>query len=414
MKRFLKVVGILVGLILLTGIAFGAGIFVGTNNLLTPCIVRTTDQPAPFTVFWQAWNLVQKNFVDRTALDPTTLTYGAIRGMVEALGDTGHSAFLTPEEKAAQRSNLSGSFSGIGAQMGMRDNLPVVIAPIDGSPASKAGIKAGDILVRVNGEDVTRKPLHAIVDMVRGPAGTTVQLTVLRPSDQKSYDFTITRREIDVPAATWTMIPGTQIAVIRISEFSANAERDVMAALQGAQSAGTTGLLLDVRNDPGGLLEQAVKVTSLFLKDGNVLLEEDAQGNRTPFPVQIVGQTTALPVVVLVNPGTASSAEIFAGAIQDHQRGQVVGETTFGTGTVLAPYALSDGSELMLGVRQWLTPNGRLIRNQGIHPDVESKLPLGTDLLTPTAIKGMTLEQIKTSTDIQLLKALELLGVVVP
>ncbi|MEZ4869606.1 MAG: S41 family peptidase [Caldilineaceae bacterium] len=409
MRRFLKVVGILIGLVLLTGVAFGAGLFVGTNNLFTPCIVRTANEPAPFTVFWQAWNLVQKNFVDRTALDPTTLTYGAIRGMVEALGDTGHSTFLTPQQKAMQASSMSGSFSGIGAEMGVRNNLPVIVAPIDGSPASKAGIKAGDILVRVNGQDVTTESLQTIVQMVRGPAGTTVDLTILRPSDQKSYDFTITRSEIDVPAATWVMVPGTKLADIRISEFSANAERDVTAAIQGAHSAGATGFIVDVRNDPGGLLDQAIKVTSQFLKDGNVLLEEDAQGNQTPFPVQPGGQATELPLVVLVNNGTASSAEIFAGAIQDHQRGQVVGETTFGTGTVLEPYTLSDGSELLLGVKQWLTPNGRLIRKQGIQPDVEVKLPLGSDLLTPDQLRDMTPDALQQSQDAQFLKALSLL-----
>ncbi|HRW09927.1 MAG TPA: S41 family peptidase [Caldilineaceae bacterium] len=411
MRRFLKWFGILIGLVILVAASFGAGLFLGSTNLLTPCVIRTADQPSQFHIFWQAWNLVQKDFVDRTALDPTQLTYGAIRGMVAALGDTGHSAFLTPQEKAEQASSLSGNFSGIGAQMGVRNGLPVIVAPLDGGPAIKAGVKAGDILVRVDGEDVTTMQLSALVEKVRGPVGSTVTITVLRPADNKSYDFTITRAEIDVPAATWTMIPGTNVALIRLSEFSQNANRDVTAALQGAQAAGATGLIVDVRNDPGGLLDQAVAVTSQFLTDGNVLLEADAHDNRTPFPVQPGGLAPSIPLVVLINPGTASSAEIFAGAIQDHQRGQVVGETTFGTGTVLEPFALDDGSELLLGVKQWLTPNGRLIRNQGITPDVEVKLPLGTDLLSPDEVKTMTLDQITGSVDMQLVKALTLLGV---
>lgn len=410
MRRFLKWLGILIGLIILVGASFSAGLALGSNNLFSPCVIRTAEQPTQFAIFWQAWNLVQKNFVDRTALDPTQLTYGAVRGMVQALGDTGHSAFLTPQEKEEQASSLSGNFSGIGAQMGVRNGLPVVVAPLDGGPAMQAGVKAGDILMRVDGEDVTSMQLSAIVEKVRGPVGSTVTITVLRPAESKSYDFTITRAEIDVPAATWAMVPGTTVALIRLSQFSQNADRDVMAALEGAQATGATGLIVDVRNDPGGLLDQAVNVTSQFLTDGNVLLEADAHDNRTPFPVQPGGLAPSIPLVVLINPGTASSAEIFAGAIQDHQRGQVVGETTFGTGTVLAPFTLDDGSELLLGVKQWLTPNGRLIRNQGIQPDIEVKLPLGTDLLAPTEVKTMTVDQIKSSADTQLAKALDLLG----
>lgn len=410
MRRFLKWFSIIVGLFLLTGTAFGAGFATGNTDLLTPCVVRTTDQPAQFDTFWQAWNLIQKNFVDRTALDSGQLTYGALRGMVEALGDTGHSAFLTPEEKNARLSSISGSFTGIGAEMGVRNGLPVIVAPIDGSPAITAGIKAGDILMRVDGKDVTSLELSEIIQQIRGPAGTSVTLTILRPDENKSYDFTITRQIIDVPAGRWAMVPGTEVALIRLSEFSQNAERDIKAALQGAQAAGATSLIVDVRNDPGGLLDQAVKVTSQFLKDGNVLLEADAEDKRTAFPVQPGGMATTIPLVVLANPGTASAAEIFAGAIQDHQRGQVVGETTFGTGTVLAPFELSDGSELLLGIRQWLTPNGRLIRKQGIKPDVEITLPLGTELLSPTTIKDLTLAQIMAGPDTQMQKALELLG----
>ncbi|MBX3052836.1 MAG: S41 family peptidase [Caldilineaceae bacterium] len=411
MRRLLKWFAITVGLCLVIGLAFGAGLVSGSTNLLNPCIVRTADQPAQFSTFWQAWNLVQKKFVDRTALDPGPLTYGAIRGMVAALGDTGHSAFLTPQEKSQMASSMGGSFTGVGAEMGVRKGLPVIVAPIDGGPASAAGIQAGDILMKIDGEDATTLTLSAIVQKVRGPAGTQVTLTILRPADSKSYDFTIVRQTIDVPAARWAMIPGTQIALIRLSQFSQNAERDVTAALQGAQSAGATGLIVDVRNDPGGLLDQAIKVTSQFLADGNVLLEADAQNQRVAFPVQPGGQATAIPLVVLVNAGTASSAEIFAGAIQDHQRGQVVGDTTFGTGTVLQPFDLNDGSELLLGVKEWLTPNGRLIRKQGITPDVPIPLAVGTELLTPDSIKGLTLAQIGAGADTQLQKALELLGV---
>lgn len=411
MRRFIKITSIIAGLVMLAVVTFGAGLVVGGANLWQPCIVRTASQPPQFSLFWQAWNIVQQNFVDHAALDPTQLTYGAIRGMVDALGDTGHSTFLTPEQRQAQQADLSGTFTGIGAQMGVKDGLPIIVAPLDGSPAEKAGLKAGDIVMKVDGEDVSTLPLSDIVTKVRGPKDTPVTLTVLRPKDQKSLEITITRGEITSPAATWSMIAGTKVALIRLSQFSQNAAEQIVQAIDGAKAAGATSLIVDVRSNPGGLLEQAVKVTSQFLPDGNVLLEEDAQGNRTPFAVEPGGVATDIPLIVLINAGSASSSEIFAGAIQDHQRGQLVGETTFGTGTVLQPFVLNDGSAIMLGSKQWLTPNGRLIRKQGIQPDVEVKLPLGTDLISPAEAKNLTLDDIKASEDAQMIKALELFKV---
>lgn len=409
MRTFLKVVGALFGLVMLTGTAFGAGLFVGGANL-SPCIIRTAEQPAQFDVFWEAWNLVQRNFVDRTALDATQLTHGAIRGMVDALGDTGHTSYLTPEQREARLTSIQGRFTGIGAQLGEEQGFPIIVAPFDGSPAQKAGIKPGDVIVAVNGEEVTGLTLTEIAEKVRGPADSQVTLTLFRQEENRSLEITVTRGEITIPAVSWAMVPETQVAVIRLSQFSAQAKDEIVAAVTGAKAAGATGLVVDVRNNPGGLLDQAISVTSQFLPEGNVLLEEDAEGNRTAYAVEAGGQATDLPLVVLVNPGTASSSEIFAGAVQDQQRGQVVGETTFGTGTVLQPYTLQDGSELLLGVKQWLTPNGRLIRNQGIQPDEVVELPLGSDLLTPLVFRDMSLEAIRTSQDTQLQKALELLG----
>jgi carboxyl-terminal processing protease len=179
--------------------------------------------------------------------------------------------------------------------------------------------------------------------------------------------------------------------------------------VEAAKEAGAEAMIVDVRNNPGGLLDQAVSVTSQFLKSGNVLLEEDAQGDRKSYAVESGGIATDLPLVVLINEGSASSAEIFSGAIQDHKRGKLVGETTFGTGTVLQPYTLSDGSALLLGTRQWLTPEGRLIRKQGISPDVELALPIEADLLSPEELKELEVAALLETEDTQLLKALELL-----
>jgi carboxyl-terminal processing protease len=353
--------------------------------------------------------LAQEHFVDRAALDPKTMTYGAIRGMVQALGDEGHTAFLTPEQIREQETSLSGSFSGIGAQIGVEDNLPVIVAPFDSSPAEEAGIRAGDIILEVDGEDVTTMSISDIVGLIRGEAGSEVVLTVLHRDGQEPVEIPITRGEIDIPAATWAMVPGTDIALIRLSQFSADAESDIKASIQEAKAAGATGLIVDVRNNPGGLLQQAVRVTSQFLNGGNVLLQEDANGNRQEFPVRRGGTAQDIPLVVLINQGSASSAEIFAGAVQDHERGTLVGETTFGTGTVLQPFKLQDGSALLLGTSQWLTPDGRLIRKQGISPDVEVEVPLGTFLVSPDELKQMSADDLADSEDAQLLKALALI-----
>jgi carboxyl-terminal processing protease len=410
MDRIWKIAIALIVLMMVASASLGVGVVIGGSGLLPFWGAASAQEPDEFAVFWQAWDIVHKNFVDRAALEPTILTYGAIRGMVEALGDDGHTAFLTPEEIERQRSDLAGTFTGIGAQLGVRDALPVIIAPFDGSPAYEAGIKAGDIIMKVDGEDVTTMPLNDIVARIRGPEGTVVVLSLLRPDENRSLEVSITRGEIKIPAASWAMIPGTEVALIRLSQFSANALDDVKESIEGARAAEAEALIVDVRNNPGGLLEQAIGVTSQFLSDGDVLLEEDASGARKAYPVERGGAATDLPLVVLINAGSASSAEIFAGAIEDHERGHVVGETTFGTGTVLQPYPLRDGSALLLGTKQWLTPKGRLIRKQGIGPDVEVILPIEADLLTPLELESMSVQDLLESEDAQLLKALELLG----
>jgi len=392
--------------------AFGVGVMFGRSGIFNPPIARAADQPAEFDVFWQVWDLAHDFFIDRDALDSTRLTYGAINGLVQALGDEGHTRFLTPEEMARQSTEVSGKFYGIGAQVGMEDGFPVIVAPLDGSPAEQAGVQAGDIIMKVDGEDVSTLPLDELIDKIRGEEGTEVVITFFRPDTRESLEISIIRGEIKLDAATWTMIPGTDVALIRMTQFSANLNDEVVADVAEARAAGATALVVDVRNDPGGLLQQAIDVTSQFLTGGNVLLQEDADGTRIAYAAKPDGVVTDLPLVVLINRGSASSAEIFAGAIQDHERGILVGETTFGTGTVLRPFSLSDGSAILLGTSQWLTPKGRLIRKQGIEPDIVVEVPAGRNLLTPLELRGMTLAELLTSEDAQLLEALKVLDAV--
>jgi carboxyl-terminal processing protease len=415
-KTLIKLVLVLLVVLAVTLVAFGAGVVLGHSDLLSrlgvaPLLAgpaQAQDNPADFHTFWQAWDIIHAHFIDRQALDTTNLEYGAIQGMVAALGDDGHTVFLTPQELAGRQADLTGKFSGIGAQLGVKDGLPVIVAPFDGSPAEKAGVKAGDIIMKVDGEDVTSWPLDQVASHIRGEAGTQVALTLLRPEESKSLEITIVRGEIVVPAVSWAMVPGTEVAFLRLSQFSANATEELVASLKEAKAAGATSLILDLRNNPGGLLDQAIQVSSQFLKDGNVLQQEDAQGRRKAYPVKPGGVAVDVPMVVLINQGSASSSEILAGAIQDHKRGSLVGETTFGTGTVLESFVLDDGSALMLGTSQWLTSNGRLIRKQGIEPDVRVELPIETDLLSPSDVERLTASELLQSQDAQFLKALTL------
>lgn len=388
--------------------SFTAGFVVGhsdTNSTVS------SDQPTAtvpgFDIFWQAWNLVQKNYVDRKAVDNTKLTYGAIQGMIDSLGDVGHSRFLTPAELTNEQQSLSGTLEGIGAEISTRDGQPVIVAPIAGSPAQKAGIQAGDLILKVDGKDVTSMSLDDIVKLVRGPAGTSVTLTVLHTGDSVPHDITIVRAKITVPSVTWAILPGTHIAHILVSQFATNATADLVSAIDNSRQAGATSIVLDLRNDPGGLLDESIGVTSQFVKQGNVLLEEDAQGKRTPVPVRSGGNATNIPMVVLINNGTASAAEIVAGALQDHQRAKLIGEKTFGTGTVLSTFHLSDGSAILLGTQQWLTPNGRQIWHNGITPDIAVTLPSGASPLTPEQETSLTTDQLQKSQDTQLLRAIQ-------
>jgi carboxyl-terminal processing protease len=417
MRRPVKILVIVLAVFVLTSAAFGVGIVLGyTGKALDasagPAVVgaaHANDALAEFDTFWQAWEIVQDKFVDRGALIETELEYGAIRGMIEALGDEGHTAFMTPEEVVRQRTDISGKFTGIGAYVGVENGVPMIVAPFEGSPAEEAGVQAGDIIMEVDGADVTTWSISDVVDVIRGEEGTEVVLTVLRPEESDSLEISITRGEITVPAATWAMVPGTNVAMIRLSQFNANAHRQLKQVLREAMDGGAESLIVDVRNNPGGLLDQVIRVTSEFLSDGNVLQQEDAAGQRKPYAVKRGGIATEIPMVVLMNEGSASSSEIFAGAIQDHERGLTVGETTFGTGTVLEPFALDDGSGLLLGTSQWLTADGRLIRKQGIEPDVTVELSFGADLLFPRDLDEIGVEDLLQSEDTQLLKALELL-----
>ncbi len=412
-RRILITIAII---ILMTGSGFAGGVVVDRLVAQPPQQTETISVPAgsaaDFQLMVDAWNLIHQKYVDQSAVNDNTLTYGAVSGMVDSLGDTGHSRFLTPDMVKSEQQFTNGSFEGIGAEVQMLNNHVVIVAPIDGSPAQKAGVMPGDIILKVDGVDMTGQTLEAVVQKILGPAGTKVTIELQNPDTKAIRDLTITRAKITVENVTWSMVPGTTIAHIHISGFSNGVTQQLKTALKAIQAQNATGLILDLRDDPGGLLSESIGVTSQFLSTGSVLEEKDVKGTIHQVPVEAGGLATKIPMVVLINQGTASAAEIVSGALQDAKRAELVGATTFGTGTVLEEFPLPDQSAMLLATQEWLTPKGRTIWHQGIAPDQAIPLASGVNPVYPSAEKSMTAAQVQSSGDAQLLKALQLLNAV--
>lgn len=401
---------IFMGMIVCVSIALGGAVAGAMLDRAVIAGVSSGNDPGlDYKLISQAWEIISEKYVDRSAVRSTKLTYGAITGMVNALGDTGHSAFLDPEMVGIESHYLQGNFSGIGAQIQIKNGHVVILAPLEDSPAQHAGLKTGDIIMKVNGKDITGLPLEQVVTRIAGKAGTSVELTVMDPKTGQSREITIVRAKINVKNVTWARVPGTRLADLRIAGFSEGIAKDVRTALRQIDNSGATGLILDMRDNPGGVLNEAIATASQFLSSGTVVLQKNSKGDIKPIPVEPGGLATTIPMVVLINQGTASGSEIVAGALKDANRAPLVGEKTFGTGTVLQEFRLPDGSALLLAIAEWLTPAGHVIWHKGIQPDVKVSLPTEITPLYPEKEKGMSAAQLKASRDAQLLKAVELL-----
>lgn len=356
-------------------------------------------------LYAEALGTVRDDYVDQKAVDSREQTYAAIEGMLDSLGDEGHTRFLTPEERQQNRQSLSGTYVGVGIQIESKEDKAVVSSPIEGSPAENAGVETGDVIIAVDGESVRGMDLSKIAEKVRGPEGTSVELTVLR--DEEEREFTVKRAEIQAPVASWNIIPETDVAQVRLASFTDDSADKLKKAFEEARAAGAKRFILDLRNNPGGNLGQAIDISSQFLKpDKVVYLRQDASGDREKIRVPGNAKPTDAPLAVLVNNGSASSSEIVAGALRDNGRAPLIGTKTFGTGTVLQEFTLDDGSAMLLGVAEWLTPDGDFIRESGIEPGIKVKLEKGAAPLTPNEAKDLSKQEILDQ-DAQIRRAIE-------
>ena len=409
MKSKLKYIGVLFLILAVFGFGLAGGVLL--DRYVTTAYASPNVDTRPNTdLLLQAWRIIDRNYVDRDAVEQNRLTYGAITGMVDALGDTGHTTFLSPEMLKQHQNYTKGEFEGIGAQVEKKGDYVIITAPMDDSPALKAGLKPGDAILKVNGEDMTGQSVEYVIEKIIGPAGTQVTLVIIDANDDTQREITITRAKIKVNDVTWAQVPGTTIGVVRISGFSDGVSNGLKNALKEMKAQNMTGVILDLRNNPGGLLSEAVTTTSQFLDKGNVLLEKDAQGKIQQVEIESGGVATDLPMTVLVNYGSASASEIVSGALQDANRAKLIGDTTFGTGTVLNTFSMSDGSALLLATLEWLTPNGRVIWHQGIQPDDKISLPAGVAPLTPAQLKTMSAQEYRAARDLQMQRAVDWLS----
>ena len=391
-------------MVLCLAVGLGAGVLFDRHVLLA---FVPSDAVSDFHLMSQAWNTIQRYYVDRSAVNSMNLTYGAVSGMVDALGDTGHSVFLSPDMVKQLRTVERGHLKGVGVVVEMKDHHVVIVAPIDNSPAQRAGLHSGDIIMSVDGRDITGLPLDQVVQKISGPVGTSVKLGVLDPQTRHIRNVTIVRAEVKLNNVAWQRLPGTEVADLRIASFNEGVAKELEKALREIQQEQLRGVILDLRNNPGGVLDEAVTVASQFLTNGNVLLVKDAKGKITPVPVEPGGLDTNSPLAVLINGGSASAAEIVAGALRDAHRATLIGEKTFGTGTVLKEFPLMGGSAMMLAVKEWLTPSGHSFWHKGITPELEVSLPPHTNPLVPATERNVTAAELQSSDDKQLLRALK-------
>ena len=314
----------------------------------------------------EAWSIISRNYVDPAKVVSSNMSSEAIRGMVTAIDDP-YSAYLTPEEFQASTSGFQGKFQGIGATVGTQNGTLTIVAPIPGSPADKAGIKPGDTILAINGQNASGMSVGEAVSIIRGPKGTSVSLLVLHAGENSPVEITIIRDDIQLSSISFSM--KGDIAYIRISHFTEQSDLELQPVIGNLTANNATGIILDLRSDPGGVLTTVVDIASHFIKSGTIVTTIDNQGNKETLSTTPGAITTDLPIVVLTDNYSASGSEVLAGALQDYGRAIIAGTKTYGKGSVDQLFQLKDGSGIYLTIGRWLTPKGRMIEGYGIDPD---------------------------------------------
>lgn len=389
-------------------IVFSAGFLLGSSNrfLYVPpsealkAIIfssknfsQLNEQGVDFLMLQEVWEAVKQEYVAQP-IDESRLFYGALEGIVSSLDDP-YSVFLDPELSKIFESDLSGEFEGIGAEIGIRKDQVVILAPLEGTPAQRAGLLPGDAVLFIDKLDTFNLSLDEAVARIRGPRGTQVTLTILREGEGETREVVITRDLIRVDSVTWRFEDTHNIAVIKLNQFLENTEQELNTAINELLLKEPRGIILDLRNNPGGYLLTAIQVTSRFLPEGELVVSEHfSNGSTQEYHSKGTQRIMDIPIVVLVNEGSASASEIVAGALQDYGRAIIIGEKTFGKGSVQDFRSFPDGSTLKLTVAEWTTPKGRTITDEGITPDVAVEL---------------TSEHINNNLDPQYDKAIEIL-----
>lgn len=379
-SRYVRVIGVL--FVFAFGVYLGGSlgdgraqnILAATNSVTIDLLSSPWQNASQRQLFGTVHNLVQSKYV-KGQVDESALFYGSLEGMVASLGDP-YSQFFPPEQSKEFVSELEGAFDGIGAEIGKEETGIVVITPLVGSPAEKAGLKSGDAILKINDIDTAGFSVEQAVRKIRGPKGSVVALTIYRKGEKDTRVIKITRQRIDIPAVTWER-RADGIVYVRIAQFNDQVVKEFEKMVSNVQSKKPKGIILDLRNNPGGFLDLAVTLSSEWLDQDAVVVKEKFRNpaQNKSFTANGMHRLRGIPTVILVNGGSASASEIMAGALQDHGKAKIIGTTTFGKGSVQDFEQFADQSSLKITVAEWLTPKDRAINDKGITPDIVSELP---------------------------------------
>ena len=405
-KKFWKFSGVAVLCLLSLFCAFSAGAYLSQNSnsfgelvqkeigyfgmdKLNSASAITSD--IDFNLYWKVWNTLKDNYVDKSKLDDQTLFYGALKGLVAAVGDP-YTFFMDPKESQQYADDLAGTFEGIGAELGLKNEIITIISPLADMPAAKAGLKAGDQIFAINGTSTINMTVNEAVRQIRGPKDTAVTLTIFRQGEKDTKDYTITRGVIFVKSVK-TEMRSDGLYLISISAFNDDTWGLFQEAVNDIEVKKPKGIILDLRNNPGGYLDTAVDMSSEWVEEGPVVIEKFSETKQNKYLTTGSTKLKDIPTVVLINEGSASASEIVAGALQDTKKATIVGEKSFGKGSIQSLIDLEDGSSIKITIAKWLTPKGTSINDQGITPDQEV-------IMTATDVKAEKDPQLQRALDI--------------